>query len=380
MHLLIKSIIASLLIASLIAVSQSAEDSSPKQVLILASYNLGMKWDDSIISEIKHQFAIHMPSAAIDVEFMDTKRIDPNASRLNDLKALYLKKYKDHHFDVIISIDTDAFNFLLANRDEIFPGTPVVFCGVVNFEDEMIRERPNFTGVTEVFDINETISLMLNLHPDTKLIAVVNDNTTTGRANRKIMDDAIAGFKDRVSFEYLDNLTEDQLAERVSALPDDSLILEMTFNRDKDGKILTYEDTTSLLHSYSSVPIYALWDFFIGYGIVGGKLLTGSSQGSEAAKLALRILEGEDADSIPVLRKNFNRFKFDDFELARFGIPITSLPPDSIIVNQPFQPRIDLSGNNLSRLNLSQTKMTRSQLQNTNMDMHVSSVKPTIPQ
>src|SRR5512136_2710027 len=130
MHLrsyMIKFSVAFLLIAFLVTGSPAVEEKTAKQILILASYNLGMKWDDSIISEIKHQFAIYMPSAVIDVEFMDTKRIDPNATRLSDLKELYLKKYKDRHFDVIISTDTDAFKFLLNNREEIFPGTPVVF-------------------------------------------------------------------------------------------------------------------------------------------------------------------------------------------------------------------------------------------------------------
>ncbi len=282
---MIKFIIGFLLIAFLVTGSLAAEEKTSKQILILASYNLGMKWDDSIISEIKHHFAIYMPSAAINVEFMDTKRIDPNVARLADLKTLYLKKYKDRHFDVIISTDTDAFKFLLNNREEIFPGTPVVFCGVISFEDEMLRGKRNFTGVMEVFDIRDTISLMLKLHPHTKLIAIVNDNTTTGQSNRKIMDTVIPEFDNKVSFEYLDNLTAEELAQRVSSLPNDSLILEMTFNRDRTGKILTYEDTTSLIQGASSVPIYALWEFLMGYGVVGGKMLTGSSQGSEAASL-----------------------------------------------------------------------------------------------
>jgi hypothetical protein len=51
---------------------------------------------------------------------------------------LYLKKYTGRHFDLIIASNTDAFNFLLKNRDEIFPGTPVVFCGVVNFDNKML--------------------------------------------------------------------------------------------------------------------------------------------------------------------------------------------------------------------------------------------------
>ena len=146
----IKFIIGFLLIAFLVTDSLAAEEKTSKQILILASYNLGMKWDDSIISEIKHHFAIYMPSAAINVEYMDTKRIDPNVTRLADLKTLYLKKYKDRHFDVIISTDTDAFKFLLNNSEEIFPGTPVVFCGVISFEDKMLRGKRNFTGVMEV--------------------------------------------------------------------------------------------------------------------------------------------------------------------------------------------------------------------------------------
>jgi hypothetical protein len=97
-----------LLIVFLVTGSSAAEEKTSKQILILASYNLGMKWDDSIISEIKHQFAIYMPFAAINVEFMDTKRIDPNVTRLAELKTLYLKKYNGRHFDVIISTDTDV--------------------------------------------------------------------------------------------------------------------------------------------------------------------------------------------------------------------------------------------------------------------------------
>ena len=210
-NLLVKMVIGFLLVTFLTTGSFGVEDKSSKQILILASYNLGMKWDDSIISEIKHHFAIYMPTAAINVEFMDTKRIDPNAARLADLKTLYVEKYKDRHFDAMISTDTDAFNFLLNNSEEIFPGTPVVFCGVIDFDDRMLQGKRNFTGVVEVFDIRDTISLMLKLHPHTKLVAIVNDNTTTGRSNRKIMDTITPEFENRVAFEYLDNLTADEL-------------------------------------------------------------------------------------------------------------------------------------------------------------------------
>jgi hypothetical protein len=127
-----------LFIALLSANSSAVEESHPKQILVLASYNPGMKWEDSIDSAIRLHFAINDPSAVISIEYMDTKRIDPNQTRLDYLKSLYLKKYTGRHFDLIIASNTDAFNFLLKNRDEIFPGTPVVFCGVVNFDNKML--------------------------------------------------------------------------------------------------------------------------------------------------------------------------------------------------------------------------------------------------
>lgn len=297
-------IIGIYMLAVLLSVASSAiEESPPKHVLILASYHPGMKWEDSIDFEIKLRFAMRMPSAVFSVEYMDTKRISPSETRLADLRALYLKKYNDKHFDIIISTNTDAFNFLLKNRDAIFPGTPVVFCGVINFEDRMLEGKSGFTGVVEAYDIANTLSLMLQQNPNARHIAIVTDQTTTDLANRKVVDKGIANFKENVSFEYLDDLSADELRERVASLPANSLILLMTFNRDRNGKVLTYEDSSELIRDASLVPIYSVYDFYLGYGVVGGKMISGKSQGDQAADLALRVLQGEMADKIPVLKK-----------------------------------------------------------------------------
>ncbi len=245
-----------------------------------------MKWEDSIDSAIRLHFAINDPSAVISIEYMDTKRIDPNQTRLDALKSLYIKKYKDRHFDLIIASNTDAFNFLLKNRDEIFPGTPVVFCGVVNFDDKMLDGKRGFTGVVEAYDVADTLALMLHLHPHTQHIAVVTDLTTTGKANRNVLDRTISNFKGNVSFEFLDNLSADELRQRVASLANNSLILLMTFNRDRTGKVLTYEDSSELIREASQAPIYSVYDFYLGYGVVGGKMISGTSQGDTGGRLS----------------------------------------------------------------------------------------------
>ena len=365
---IIKFIIGSLMIAFLITSSLAAEEKPSKQVLILASYHPGMKWEDSIDSAIRLHFVINDPSAVISIEYMDAKRIDPNQTRLDALKSLYIKKYKDRHFDLIIASNTDAFNFLLKNRDEIFPVTPVVFCGVVDFDDKMLDGKRGFTGVVEAYDVRDTLALMLHLHPHTKHIAVVSDLTTTGKANRNVLDRTISSFRGNVSFEFLDNLSDDELRQRVASLANNSLILLMTFNRDRTGKVLTYEDSSELIREASPAPIYSVYDFYLGYGIVGGKMISGTTQGSLAADLALRVLRGEPAERVPVVKNSPNQYMFDMFELNRFGIPLASLPNYSVIINTPFHSRANLIGLNLSGLNLAKVNLSRAEMQGSNMN------------
>jgi sigma-B regulation protein RsbU (phosphoserine phosphatase) len=373
---LISLLLAALFVALFIALpsanSSAVEEIHPKQILILASYNPGMKWEDSIDSAIRLRFAIKDPSAVISTEYMDTKRIDPNQTRLDYLKSLYIKKYKGRHFDLIIASNTDAFNFMLKNGDAIFPGTPVVFCGVVNFDDKVLAGKHGFTGVVEAYNVSDTLALMLHLHPHTQHIAVVTDLTTTGKANRDVLDRTISGFKGNVSFEFLDNLSADELRARVASIANNSLILLMTFNRDRNGRVLTYEDSSELIRDASPAPIYSVYDFYLGYGVVGGKMISGTSQGSLAADLALRVLHGEPAERIPVVKNSPTQYMFDMFELNRFGIPLASLPPGSGIINQPYHARANLTGMNLSGLDLSgidlnQSEMQESDLRGTNL-------------
>ena len=72
--------------------------------------------------------------------------------------------------------------------------------------------------------------------------------------------------------------------------------------------------------------------------MVGGKLISGFYQGVVAGEIALRVLRGENADSIPVVRfaaNRPNRYMFDYVQLQRFGIPLNVLPKDSLIENMP---------------------------------------------
>ncbi len=80
------------------------------------------------------------------------------------------------------------------------------------------------------------------------------------------------------------------------------MLLLLNYNRDSVGRVLTHEESAWLLRSASSVPIYGTRDVYMGFGVLGGVITTSPVQGSLTADLALRILRGESADEIPVVK------------------------------------------------------------------------------
>jgi PAS domain S-box-containing protein len=225
---------------------------------------------------------------------------------------------------------------MFRHHDALFPKVPVVFCGVNFFDATMIEGRRDFyTGVVEAYDVRNTIRAALKLHPDTYRIVVINDRSATGLANKKILNEVMPEFETKVRIVYLDDLDMTDLLKQVRGLTHGDIILLMTFNRDHSGRVFVYDDSISLVAKAASVPMYGVWDFYLGKGIVGGMLTSGTDQGRVAAEMALRIMAGEKVRDIPVVTQSPNRYMFDFEQLRRFSISSRNLPEDSIIINRP---------------------------------------------
>jgi PAS domain S-box-containing protein len=310
-----------------------ASEPPDRNVLLLHSYHQGLDWTDKITEGIESVLKGKGSHAVLRVEYMDAKHVnDPKHYRT--LYELYKRKFANSRFDVIISSDDDAFNFLLKHRQDLFPGTPVVFCGVNYFRDSMLAGPDGFTGVVESFDVKRTLDVALKAHPDARYVYVYVDNTATGIANRKISAEALVPYNNRVRGVFLENLNLKETREKGLCLPPRSIALMMTIPSDRYGNVS--EENLRDVSDRCDVPIYSVWDFFLGRGIVGGMITSGFSQGEAAGKLALRILNGEKAGSIPVVKESPNRWMFDYAQMQRFGIKRGNLPEGSVFINAPY--------------------------------------------
>lgn len=307
---------------------------SKKRILILNSYHKGLSWTDNIVSGIHEALKTQDAEIEYYIEYMDTKRYY-GEKYFEKLHELYFRKYAKERFDVVIAADNDAFDFTRKYNREIFHSTPVVFCGINNYKDSMIAGYRNFTGVVEDTDIKSTIEVALKLHPQTSQIVVVNDKTTTGIAMENEVREVVPFFEDMVNFVFVEDFDFSELQSKVRALPSDSIVLLTVVNRDRKGNFFAYEESLKLLYPAAQVPIYSVWEFYLGKGIVGGMLTNGFNQGKVAGEITLRILKGEKISSIPVVKKSPNVYMFDYREMERFGVALAKLPPDSTVLNRP---------------------------------------------
>ena len=302
-------------------------------VLVLHSYHSGFTWTDNVAKGLQSAFADFTDRIDLNVEYMDTRRIY-TGQYFAELKDIYRLKYGGKKIDVIICSDDQALNFVLDAGQDLFAGTPIVFCSVSGYTPSM-RQGRQLTGLLESIDIQATLDIALKFQPRTRQVAVITDMTRTGQALKANARKIFNNYEERLQFTYLEDLTMEELQQKVATLSDGTIIFMFIFSRDKAGRVYSHEYNLKTLYQYARVPIYSVWKFYLGHGIVGGKLTSGEAEGLMAGQMALRILRGEKASEIP-LQKSPTQFMFDFRELKRFQVAESSLPPDSLIADKPF--------------------------------------------
>ena len=327
-------VISAILLAVLLLALSAPAQARSQNILVLHSYHPGLSWTDTLNAGIQEAFRAESPKALLWVEYLDTKR-NTDTSYLSLQAALLRHKLADSVFDLIITTDNDALNFVIRYRDSIFRGAPVVFCGVNDFHPSQLRGQRGVTGLAENPPFAETMRTALGLHPETGEFVVIGaDQSITDLITDDTLRELEGQFPD-IRFTYWNNLPARELRTRLQGLGNGQLIFIHGVMRNEEGVLVDYRDKNLFLSTYAKVPIYGFWDFEMGTGCVGGRMVEGKAEGMRVARLAMRVLAGTDPDSIPVEMTTPSRYIFDYIQLERFGISESLLPPDSLVLNEP---------------------------------------------
>lgn len=320
-----------LLLAILPGLATAQKDK--KNILYLNSYHDGYQWSDKMLEGVRKVLNNSKYKIDLQIEYMDGKKYEYDFIKPR-LYTLYKDKFKNEDFDIIMISDNDALNFLQEYRDDLFPNVPIVFFGI-NGIDTVDLSMPQITGVIENFDLASTLAIAKKLHPDKKRMIVFGDDSVTGHAIASQVKKKVTMSNPELEVEFWFSLSLEETKKRISDLPDDTFLFFIPWYQTVDGRFYTTEEVMKEIYDLSSVPLYTTWEFLLGHGVVGGRLLSGIHHGETAASIALRILDGEPADSIPIELEPAGVYMFDYKVMERLNIDQSLLPDNASIINSP---------------------------------------------
>jgi PAS domain S-box-containing protein len=310
-----------------------AQAATKSRIFVLNSYHPGYLWSDNILRGIHSVFDPEGENDLV-VEYLDSKRhSDPEY--FDRILEVYRYKYANKKFDVLISSDDHALDFLRAHRDELFPNVPLVFNGVDGSNPDRFKDLRNAFGVSENIGIRDTLEMALSLQPEASQVHFVSDQTKTGIS---LLDKArrLEGeYEGRLQFHYLVEKSPQDLIQQLSGIPTDAIVIYLIYIRAADGSVLTLRQSQRLVAESSPAPVYVTWGFRPGLGIVGGDATTGFKQGEVSARIAERILQQGNTDGIPLMQDAPHVKVFDFMAAAAKGIHADDLPPGTHIYNRP---------------------------------------------
>ena len=233
--------------------------------------------------------------------------------------------------DLVVPIGSSATIFVANYRDRLFPETPILYVVDRRLLPPGALEK-NATYIGQEIDLPGLLEDMLQVAPATKNVAVIVGATPLEHYWQEAFQKAAEPLAGRINFTYYSDLSFDQMKERASTLPPDSYIIFLLLVRDAAGVTLNSDNALQRLHAVAHAPIGSIFDHQLGLGIVGGRLYESEGVGKEAADVAIRILHGEPASSIPP--RLFERLpaRYDWRELQRWKINEKLLPPGSTVL------------------------------------------------
>ena len=301
-----------------------------RNILVLHSSHRGYAWTDSIMEGIESVVTAAPENIELWVEYLDANRLQ-STSFSRQLRLLYKSKYEKIKFDAVITSDRKALEFLLENRKEIADGVPVVYSTVGSTGSRLAGGQPKLTGISESADFVSTLDLAFKLHPNIEHMVFISP----GMRGRHLIESLVADYRPELelSIWHYESLTEIERA--LSRLPENSVLIPVGEPVTAGGVSMPMNKFVNWISERTDAPIYTVWDFTLGQGIVGGYLVSGFTQGETMANAALKILRGEPVEKLALKTRSPSRYMFDYEQLQRFGVNMDLLPANSVIINQP---------------------------------------------
>jgi signal transduction histidine kinase len=312
------------------AVPQLAKSAEQPRILLL--YN-PTSYCETIANGIRNELE-RRSSAPLEVYPARLATTGPADEMAASRYADYLSaRLPDRKIGLAVTICRPAMNFF-RRYGLRFSSTPPVLA--IMEENRLPSSlEPNETAASIRIDPVGAVENILRVLPSTRNISVVSwdsplDSPFEGSWEATTRA-ALVPFETRLSFQWLSNLSFDDVFRKAATRPPRSAILLANLRGETTGRGYVGGLIISKVHGVANAPIFSLSDAGFGDGVAAALAPSIEETSRKFAGIAERILGGEALGGTKLVQPGSGSMKFDWREMQRWGINENRLPPGSSI-------------------------------------------------
>ena len=318
-----------LLSFSLLAGISAAQVKPVRSVLIIHQVGAYLPLTDNVDRGIRTSFDSSPYRIVFHREFLQAGMFTDSNQQFRDF---IVSRYRNYQPDVIIVVGQAPLQFMAETHEKAFRGVPIVFC----LPDRLLANLPDelhFTGVVGDIAAAMTLDAALRLRPGIKRVVVIGGLGDIDLERNAAIQNQLKSYESHLEISYFTGIPVPDLVQRLQDLPNDTIILLGNLGLDSAGNLYSTAESGAIVAGNANVPVFSLIDRSLNHGEVGGKVSDSIEQGKIAGGIALRILNGEKPQNIPIMT-DVTTYMFDWRALQRWGFKESNLPAGSIVLNR----------------------------------------------
>ncbi|KGO34941.1 hypothetical protein JT06_05400 [Desulfobulbus sp. Tol-SR] len=269
-------------------------------------------------------------------EYLDLSRFR-DAPQRTALANLLHNRYGGGTIDLVICVDVPAAYFLMEYGDKLFTGIPVVMCSIPESLKDRILASPlkkSVSGILEPAAVSQyLVESALRFKPDTTHVVLISGAFEQDHARSVALRDALKARQPKVEFIDLTGLSLGEIFARCEHLPQGAIIFYSTLFVDGKGRSYVPRMVLRSIAAHTDLPIFGLYESYMGDGIIGGPLVSLRLEGKKAAEMARRVLAGQPPGDPPfIVPDDITLTQYDWRQLQRHNIAASLLPKNSAIL------------------------------------------------
>src|SRR4026209_1862877 len=169
----LRIVCVAVLLGTLVSTATSQSSDAPRKVLVL--YWESKDFAGNISFDQGFQAGLHAePSTRWELfnEYLDSTRF-PGEHQAELLRDYLRQKYAGQKIDVVVATPDPSLDFILKNRSELFPNSPIVFVGAKRPPTAVLTSGAGTTGIIRANTYRKTVDLALKLHTNTRELVVI---------------------------------------------------------------------------------------------------------------------------------------------------------------------------------------------------------------